>query len=302
MRIFITGGTGLIGRYLVTSLLARGDSVVCISRQERRARPLLPSCAEVIQADPTSEGPWQDSVAGCDAVVNLAGESVAKGNWSPNRKRRIRRSRLATTRNAAGAIAKSGSVRVFVSASATGYYGDCGNEALDETRQPGHDWLARLAHEWEENALLAESAMTRVVLLRIGVVLAREGGALPKMSLPFRFGLGGPIGDGRQYFPWIHIRDLIRAILYALDQEDLRGPANAVAPDPPTQATFARALGRAMRRPALLSVPAFLLRSLLGEKSEMLLASQRAVPRALRARGFHFEFGDLDTALTDLVG
>ena len=302
MKVFITGATGLIGRHLVASLLARGDGVVALTRQGERARDKLPAGVEIVAGDPVVEGDWQDALAGCQAVVNLAGESVAKGNWSPSRKRQIRRSRLATTRHLVQAIEREGSVRVLVSTSATGYYGDGGNEALDETRQPGHDWLARLSHEWEGNALEAESANTRVVLLRIGIVLAREGGALPQMMLPFRFGLGGPIGSGRQYFPWIHIRDLVRAIRFVIDSEEITGPVNAVAPDPPTQATFARALGKAMSRPALFPLPAFALRAVFGEKSGMLLVSQRAIPRVLRAHGFNFEFGDLTTALADLVG
>lgn len=302
MKVFITGATGLVGRHLVTSLLDRGDSVIALTRQGERARDKLPAAVEIAVGDPVVEGEWQDTLAGCQAVVNLAGESVAKGTWSPNRKRQIRRSRLGTTRHLVQAIERVGTVRVLVSASATGYYGDGGKEALDESRQPGHDWLARLSHEWEGNALEAESVHTRVVLLRIGIVLAREGGALPQMMLPFRFGLGGPIGSGRQYFPWIHIRDLVRAILFVIDSVEIKGPVNAVAPDPPTQATFARALGKAMRRPALFPLPAFVLRAVFGEKSEMLLVSQRAIPRALRAHGFHFEFGDLTTALTELVG
>jgi uncharacterized protein (TIGR01777 family) len=302
VKFFVTGATGLIGRHFIASLQDRGDSVIAISRRAGHARDVLPAGVEVVAADPTVEGEWQDALTGCDAVVNLAGESVADGNWSPNRKRRIRRSRLETTRHVVQAIGRAGSVKILVSASATGYYGNCGNEALDESRQPGHDWLARLTHEWEGNAQLAESSTTRVVLLRTGIVLAREGGALPKMMLPFRFGLGGPIGNGQQYFPWIHIKDLVRAIQFAIDNQELRGPLNAVAPDPPTQATFARALGQAMHRPALFPLPAFVLRAVFGEKSEMLLVSQRAVPRALRAQNFHFEFGDLPMALADLVG
>ncbi len=302
LKVIVTGGTGLIGRHLVTALVARKDSVVCVTRQETRARSLLPVGVEFIEADPREPGVWQEAVAGCDAAVNLAGESVSKGHWTPKRKRMIRRSRLETTRNLANAVSTAEKCRVLVSASATGYYGDCGIEALDESREPGHNWLARLAHEWEGSAFVAESSTTRVVLLRIGIVLAKEGGALPRMSLPFRFGLGGPIGNGRQYFPWVHINDLVRAILFAMDSDDLTGPVNAVQPDPPTQATFARALGRAMHRPSLVLLPAFLLRFFMGEKSEMILASQRVVPRVLRARGFRFEFGDLDAALANLMG
>jgi len=301
VKVFVTGGTGLIGRHLIPALVRRKDAVVCVSRLETRARSLLPVGVEVIEADPSRPGPWQERLAGCDAVINLAGESVATGWWSERRKRELRRSRLETTRKVAEAIEQAGNVEVLVSASGTGYYGDGGSEALDESRQPGDSFLARMAYEWESNALLAESPSTRVVLVRIGVVLAREAGALPRMMVPFRIGLGGPVGSGRQYFPWIHIQDLVRVFLFALDTPDLKGPVNAVAPDPPTQKAFARALGGALRRPSLLPVPAAVLGLVLGEKADLMLASQRVVPKALRARGFGFEHGELDAALSNLL-
>jgi uncharacterized protein (TIGR01777 family) len=300
VKVFVTGGTGLIGRRVIAALVRRGDAAVCVTRSASRARSRLAAGVEILEADPTLEGSWQDGLAGCDAVVNLAGDSVGEGYWTEGKKRQLRRSRLSTTQNVVDAIGRSGSVRVLVSASATGYYGDGGEQALNESREPGVGFLARLAREWEATALQAESRC-RVVLLRIGVVLDRYGGALPRLSLPFKFGLGGPLGGGRQYLPWIHIDDLTRAVLFALDEEELRGPVNAVAPDPPTQRTFARELGAALGRPAILPAPAFLLRALLGEKADMLLASQRAVPAALRARGFQFEHDSLPSALADLL-
>ncbi|MFH1843785.1 MAG: TIGR01777 family oxidoreductase [bacterium] len=301
MKVLLTGGTGLIGRHLVPQLVERGDRVVCLTRHETRARSLLPVGVEILETDAAQTGPWQDVVSGCDAVINLAGESIAAGNWSDRRKQRIRRSRLDITRNLVDALDRQDGPVVLLSASATGYYGDCGDTALGESNEPGLDFLARLAREWEATALTAESSTTRVVLLRIGIVLARDGGALPLLRRPFRFGLGGAIGSGRQYFPWIHIDDLVRVFLFALHENDLSGPVNAVAPDPPTQRAFARALGRAVHRPSLLPLPAFFLRLLLGEKGEMLLASQRAVPKALRARRFRFTYDNLDDALADLV-
>jgi uncharacterized protein (TIGR01777 family) len=301
VKVFVTGGTGLIGRHLVTALQERADEVICVTRSAERARNLLPEAVHLVEADPDQPGSWQDEVQDCDAVINLAGESVAKGLWTDGRKRRLRQSRLHVTRNLVEAIGRSGSPSVLISASATGYYGDGGRAALDEEHEPGSGFLSRLACEWEGTALQAESASTRVVLLRIGVVLAREDGALPRLLMPFRFGVGGPLGSGRQYFPWIHVKDLVRIIVFALNTPGLSGPINAVAPDPPTQATFARAMGEVLHRPSWLPVPAFLLRIVLGEKSEMLLASQRAVPRALRARGFHFDFDNLQTALDDLL-
>ena len=300
MKVFVTGATGLLGRAVVNALVVRQDEVVCATRQETRARSLLPVGVEFVAANPAVPGPWLEALARCDAVVNLAGEPLAGGRWTAGRKRRMRRSRLETTRNVAAAAAGAERVKVIVSASAVGYYGDAGDRALDESAEPGHDFLGRLALEWEENARAAQGSGRRVVLLRTGVVLAREGGALPRLRLPFRLLVGGPLGSGRQYVPWIHLEDFVRVVLFALDTPDLTGPVNVVAPDPPTQIQFARALGRALGRPAWLRAPAFALRLLLGEMSAVLLSGQRAVPKALRARGFAFRHGNLDRALADL--
>ena len=301
MRILVTGGTGLVGRKLIPLLLDRGDEVLCLSRDPGRAREVLPAVVTVIGGDPGLPGDWQDRLATCDGVVNLAGASVAEGRWTSGRKQKLRRSRLGTTDNVARALAGVEKPVVLVSASAVGYYGDRGDEALDEKSEPGQDFLARLALEWEHTARNAESEMVRVVLMRIGVVLAADGGALEKMIPPFRLGLGGPLGSGRQYFPWIHIRDLVRAIMFALLEPGLSGPVNAVVPDPPTQGEFARELGRQLGKSSRLPAPTLALKLLLGEKADLILASQRAVPNALKAAGFKFEFGDLDQALADLI-
>ncbi len=302
MRILLTGGTGLIGRALTRALLERGDDVVCVTRDRKRALSRLLRRVEIVEADPTRPGPWQLAVADCDAVVNLAGEPVTAGRWTSGRKRRIRDSRLLTSRHVAEAVGGSERTRVVVSASAVGYYGDGGREPLFEERGPGGGFLGRLAHEWEGAILPAESAGKRVVRLRIGVVLSRDGGALPRLLLPYRLFVGGPLGNGQAYFPWIHLHDLVRAVLFCLDDAELRGPVNAVAPDPPTQREFARVLGRVLGRPAALPVPAPVLRLVLGEMAEPILASVRAVPKALRARGFSFAYRDLEPALRDLLG
>lgn len=302
MRVFITGATGLIGRELAMALVRRGDTAVCLTRGASRGHLLPGAGAEVVRGDPTEAGPWLEKLAGCDAVVNLAGESLASGRWTPRRKREFRRSRLLTTRNVAAACRDSGSVSVLVSASATGYYGDGGDTPLDEDHDSGSGFLSRLAHEWEGAAREAEDGSTRVAVIRIGMVLSRSGGALPRMLPLFRLGLGGPLGGGGQYVPWIHAADLVRALLHVLDRGDMAGPVNAVAPDPPTQRRFAAELGRALGRPAVLPAPAFAVRALLGEMSELVLRGQRAVPRALRASGFAFEHGDLPAALADLLG
>jgi len=204
------------------------------------------------------------------------------------------------TDNITRVMADSDRPQVLVNASAVGYYGDQGAEALSEDHEPGHDFLARLSVEWEHAAARAGKGNTRVVLLRIGVVLAADGGALVPMARAFRLGLGGPLGTGRQYFPWVHIQDLVRIILFALDNEQVRGPVNAVAPDPPRQKDFAACLGRALGRRSWLPTPGPVLYMVLGEKAEMILASQRAVPTVLRAQGFHFTWGEMEPALADL--
>ncbi len=302
MKILITGGTGLVGRHVIPALRARGDEVVCVSRDAQRARLVLPAGVEVIEADPAQAGPWQAAVAAADAVINLAGESVASGwLWTGGKKRRLRRSRLRVTTQLAEAIRGSDRACVFLSASASGYYGEGGDDALGEDHEPGHDFLSVLACEWERAALAADGDRCRVVCLRLGIVLARDGGALARLVPIFGRGQGGPLGNGRQFFPWIHVGDLVRAILFALDTPQVRGPVNVSVPDPPRQREFARALGRAVGRPARLSTPAFVLRLVLGQKASMLLASQRMVPSALRSHGFHFEYADLDLALANLL-
>ena len=301
MRIFITGGTGLVGRALIEQLISRGDEVVCLTRDGEAARESLPASVEIVEGNPVVPGDWQRAVTTCDGVINLAGRSVADGFWTGKNKRRIRRSRLSTTFNIVDALEGRETPAVLVSASATGYYGDRGQEALREDSETGHGFLARLACEWEHTAQQAEAENVRVVVVRIGVVLAREGGALPKMQTPFRFGLGGPLGSGRQYFPWIHIDDLVRVFQFALDNGNISGPVNACVPDPPTQGEFARSLGRALGKSAILSAPALALRLLLGEKAQILLSSQRVVPTVLKAAGFRFQYGEMDKALDDLV-
>ena len=302
MRVFITGATGLIGSKLVAALLVQGHAVLCVSRDAARARAMFPAEVEVIGADTRLPGVWQKRAALCDAVVNLAGEPVAAGRWTSRTRRAIRRSRLDTTGHLATALAKVEHPVTFVSASAVGYYGNRGDEALGEDAQPGDDFLARLAVEWEHTALQAEAEAVRIVQLRIGVVLDAAGGALGRMLPVFRGGLGGPLGSGRQFVPWIHHRDLTAAILFILEHPEVAGPVNAAVPEPVRQRDFARALGRAVGKPAVLPTPGWVLRLMLGEMAGMILGGQRVVPRVLRAHGFTFAYPDLKDALADLLG
>jgi uncharacterized protein len=301
LKIFLTGGTGFIGRALIQRLIERGDEVVCVTRDRRRALSRLPRLVEIVDGDPVSRGPWQDALGDCDAAINLAGESLASGRWTRKRKHRFRRTRLETTRNLVDAIGAVSGVRTLLSASAVGYYAAADREPLYEEREAGGDFLGRLAHEWEGCALEAVSSDTRVVTLRLGAVLARDGVTLSRMTLPYRFGLGGPLGNPRAYFPWIHREDMVRATLFLLDDRNITGPVNVVAPDPPTQKEFALALGRVLGKSAGIPTPAFLLRLALGEMSSLMLGSRRAVPKALRAHGFNFAYRNLDDALTDLL-
>lgn len=301
MRVFVTGGTGLVGLSVIPLFLDRGDEVLCLTRDPARAREVLPAGTEILGGDPTMPGDWQDRLATCTGVVNLAGSPVADGLWTGGNKQRIRRSRLATTENIVTALGACDGAMTLVSASAVGYYGNRGEAALDEASEPGRGFLARLALEWEHTALKAEREDVRVALIRIGIVLSGDGGALARMLPVFRRGLGGPLGNGKQYFPWVHIGDLARLILFVLDNGEISGPVNAVVPDPPRQKEFTAAVGSALHKRAFMPVPGFVLQGLMGEMASMLLGSQRAVPNVLKANGFRFEFGELDKALGDLI-
>ncbi len=303
MKILITGATGLIGRRLVEDRLNRGDDIVVVSRSAQRARDVLGATVRLVEADPKSSGPWQRSVDGCDAVVHLAGASVADRRWSRAYKQEIVDSRIESTRRVVEAIASAGTrPGVLVCASAVGYYGDRGDEPLDESAAPGEDFLARLAVDWEAAARRAETSGVRVVLLRTGIVLDDRGGALRGMVPAFRMMLGGPVGSGRQYWPWIHWRDVVGLIGLALGDEGLRGPLNLAGPEPATCREFARALGSVLHRPAFLPMPVWALRVILGELARYVAASQRVIPAAALARGYGFANPDLRTALASLVG
>ena len=301
MRVLITGATGFVGRALVPALQRDGHTVVVWARDAARARARLGADIETL--DSTDASALIAAVERCHAVINLAGEPVVGARWTEARRAVIRDSRVAATNALAQAIgAAAVKPQVLVSASAVGYYGDRGHDVLREDSLPGSDSLAQTCHDWEAAAVAAERHGVRVALLRIGVVLGRDGGALAQMLPPFRLGLGGPIGGGRQYLPWIHLHDLVGVITAALTDDRYRGPVNAVAPEPVTNLEFARQLGRVLGRPAIVPVPALALKAAMGEAASVLLGSQRVAADALSRLGFSFAFPTLAVALAEIVG
>jgi len=297
MRVFLTGATGLIGRALAASLSGDGHEVVALSRSTAPAG--LPGGTKVVTGDPSVAGPWQEELARCDACVNLAGEPVAGGRWTEERRKTIRDSRVLSTRNVA-AVVGAGGPEVLVNGSAIGYYGARGDEVIDETFPAGNDFLGHVALEWEE-ATRAAARRARVVLVRTGIVLSPLGGALPKLVLPFKMLAGGPIGDGGFWQSWIHVADQVGILRLAIENPLAQGPVNATAPDPVRNRDLARALGRVLRRPSLLVAPAFAVRAVLGEMAEVVLASQRVVPTRALALGYRFRWPSLEPALRDLL-
>jgi uncharacterized protein (TIGR01777 family) len=305
MRLFVTGGTGLIGSRLLPQLAQRGDQVVLLSRRPDAASSFKAN-AEVISGDPTQPGPWQDTASGCDAIVNLAGASIFGQRWTPAFKALLRESRVRATENCAGAIRRSprradGSPKVLVNASAIGYYGPHGDEELDESAPSGSDFLASLCVDWEKSAAPAIEAGTRVVFARIGVVLDTAGGALKQLLRPFKLGMGGPVGSGKQYMSWIHHADVVGMIMFALDQSRAGGPMNVTAPSPRTNKEFGKALGRALGRPAFVWTPGFMLKLALGEAGDVVTTGQRVLPKKAQEWGYVFRFGQLDAALADIL-
>jgi uncharacterized protein (TIGR01777 family) len=298
MKVVITGGTGFVGRHLTRALLGRGDRVVVLGRS---AHPSSadPAGLTSLTADTTRGGDWQAQLGDADAVVNLAGASIFR-RWTKAYKQKIRDSRILTTRNLVEGL-PSGRPMTLVSASAVGFYGDQGERVLDERSAPGDDFLARISLDWEAAAQRAASRGARVVLARFGVVLARDGGAMGQMIPAFRLFLGGRLAGGRQWFSWIHMIDLVNALLFAIDTPALKGPVNFTAPEAVRNQQLAQALGRALRRPACLPAPEFMLRLVLGEFAGTLLVSQRVQPEKLLAAGFAFKYPRIDSALAEVV-
>jgi uncharacterized protein (TIGR01777 family) len=297
MKIVISGATGFVGSTLSEHLIAKGHRIIALG--SRKDYPGKESDALVyVQADTTQKGDWQEHVADADAVINLAGRTIFR-RWSKGYKKQIYDSRILTTRNLVAALPASQEV-TFVSTSAVGYYGHCGDTLLDESHTPGEDFLARVCVDWEKESFGAAKRGARVVVYRFGVVLG-HGGALSKMVPVFKLLAGGPLGNGRQWFAWVHMDDIVGAILFALEHDQLDGVFNLCAPQNLRQADFARQLGRVLNRPAITPAPAFMVRLAMGEMGGALLGSQRVTADLLMQKGFTFAFDKLEDALQDIL-
>lgn len=300
MRIFIAGGTGFIGQALIGKLAKEGHSVTALARNPGKLGDLSSNIRPVM-GSPLIAGPWQQEVAGHEIIINLTGSNIFT-RWTQAAKKMILHSRVASTKNIVQAIpAQSASPTTLINASASGYYGFCRAEDKLETDVPGSDFLAEVCQAWEHEARHAQGK-ARVVLMRTGIVLGKNGGALASMLPAFRLGIGGKLGNGRQWFPWIHLTDLIDAIIFLMDHKEIQGPVNLSAPNPVRNEDFTRYLGQTLRRPTFMSVPGFAIRLVLGELSSVALEGCKMKPGVLLEHGFTFRFPEVLPAIEDIVG
>lgn len=298
MKIFITGGTGFVGSHLTKQLLSRGYDVTVASSRGGTVSTSSGTAAS-LQADTTKEGPWQEKLGDFEVIINLTGRTIFN-YWTESYKKKIYASRVETTRNIVNGL-PGGTETVLLNASAAGFYGSTGDVEQDESGSPGDDFLARVTRDWEKEAYLAEQKGARVVTMRFGVILGRGGGAIKTMKTPFKLGMGGPIGDGMQYFPWIHLTDLIAAVLFLMNGSDLHGPFNFTAPESVRQKEFAQKLAKILNRPAFMPAPSLLMKTVLGDFGKSLLTGQKVVPKALQENGFAFQYPHLEEALEEIL-
>jgi len=307
MRIFLMGGTGLVGSRLIARLCQRRDQVVLLTRRPDVARNRWQEAVTVVEGDPMQAGAWMQAVDDCDAVINLVGEGIFNRRWSAAFVDLLRDSRVKSTANVIAALANrprnaAGQPKILVNASAIGYYGAHGDEELDENSAAGSDIMAELCVAWEKAAAAAEPLGVRTVRLRIGVVLDKEGGALKQMILPFKMFMGGPVGlTGRQYVSWIHHDDLVGLLLFALDRDEAQGAMNGTAPNPVTNKVFAKALGAALGRPSFMPTPKLILRVALGKVANVVTTGQRVLPRKALTLGYTFKFAHVEEAMKDAL-
>ncbi|MFO0863192.1 MAG: TIGR01777 family oxidoreductase [Gemmataceae bacterium] len=304
MRIFVTGGTGLVGTRLLKKLTERGDEVVLLTRRPEAAKG--GDRIKIVGGDPTEAGPWMDEAAACDAAINLVGENIFAKRWSDDFKATLRKSRIPPTQHVVDALARNskradGSPKVLVSASAIGFYGPHGDEELDESTPPANDFMGQLCVEWEQAALAGQQKGLRVAVIRTGIVLDPAGGALKEMMPPFKMFVGGPIGSGKQVMSWIHAEDQVGIILHALDHAEVSGPVNSTAPNPVTNKAFSKALGKAIGRPSFMWTPGFAIRLVLGGVADVVVNGQRVMPKKAAATGYQFKYPEIDGALANLL-
>ncbi|MBA4392985.1 MAG: TIGR01777 family protein [Desulfobacca sp.] len=300
MKILITGGTGFVGKQLTSRLIREGNEVTILTRSHKESRQ-PPKGISYLQGDPTQKGPWQEVIPDHDVIINLAGASIFN-KWSDEYKKLIRDSRILTTRNIIEGLPSKFEKEISLfNTSAVGYYGFHGEEELDEESPPGNDFLARLAIEWETEALKAKEKGARVVITRFGIVLGEKGGALGQMIPLFNKFIGGPIGSGQQWFSWVHIKDLAEAFVFLIKHPEIPGPVNVCSPNPLKNRDLAKALGRALGRPSFISTPGFMIKLVLGEFGSVLLEGQRVLPRRLLDKGFTFQYPDIDKALQSII-
>jgi len=300
MKILITGGTGFVGRELTSRLIREGHEITILTRSIKS--PQKPQTGlSYLEGDPNTKGPWQEAVKEHDGVINLAGASIFS-KWSEEYKKAIRDSRMSTTRNIVEAIPESKEKRFHLfSASAVGYYGFHGDEELTEASPPGNDFLAGVATDWENEAKKAQDKGARVVITRFGIVLGDKGGALSQMVPLFKRFIGGPIGSGRQWFSWVHIKDLAEAFVFLIKHTDITGPVNVCSPNPVRNKDLARAIGRVLNRPSFMPAPSFLVKLVLGEFGSVILKGQKVIPKRLLENGFSFQYPDIYTALQNIL-
>jgi uncharacterized protein len=298
MKCFITGGLGFVGSHLTRHLLANGHTVTAVGRRPDPPRPSDPGL-RYISADTTRSGAWQEAVKGHEVVINLAGKSIFT-RWTSQAKEEIFQSRVLTTRRLVEALPEQADI-TLCSTSAVGYYGNRGEAILTENSPPGSDFLARVGQAWEQEALAAQSKGVRVVLTRFGIVLEKDGGAIPLMRKAFRSALGGNLGSGRQWFPWIHMHDLVAAFEFVIATTAFAGPVNFCAPEPVRNQTLTKVLAGKLGRPSFMPAPAMMIRMVLGEFGQTLLDSQRAVPEKLQQHGFTFTYPRLEEALDEIL-
>lgn len=301
MNVLIFGGTGFLGRNLTKELISSGYKVTVITRNQRIAADKVGSDVELIEWDHTSPLSSIYDFKEFDVVINFAGASIGNRRWSNSVKQEILDSRINTTRSIVKAINdKTMNPKLLINASAVGYYGPRHDDKITEMEGPGQDFLAEVCRKWEAEAYNVQNELTRVVTIRIGVVLGSQG-ALPRMVLPFKLFVGGPLGRGNQWLPWIHIQDLIRMLIFVIEHDEVTGPVNGTAPEPVRMDDFSKVLGEALKRPSWFPVPEIILKIALGQMSEMLLYGQRAIPQKVTDLGFKFKFPDLRSALEDAV-